>query len=121
VVDANGRILSESFFAERRTRGGFWPNLWRPGYLGCALALRRELLDAALPFPRRVPMHDWWLGLVAERLEGVALVREPLVLHRRHGANANFDPNKSPYPLTKRLAFRWRMLRDVSRRMEERS
>jgi glycosyltransferase involved in cell wall biosynthesis len=121
VVDADGRILSESFFAERATRGGFWPNLWRPGYLGCALALRRELLRSALPFPIGVPMHDWWMGLLAERLGGVALVREPLVLHRRHGANANFDPNRSPYTLAKRFAFRWKIWQDVQRRTEERS
>lgn len=121
VVDADGRILSNSFFADRRTRGGFWPNLWRPGYLGCALVLRRELLVTALPFPMRVPMHDWWLGLLAERNGGVALIREPLLLHRRHGANANFDPNQSPYPLVRRLEFRWRIWRDIHHRLEERS
>ena len=121
VVDADGRILSESFLRDRRHRSGFWPNLWRPGYLGCALALRRELLEVALPFPQRLPMHDWWLGLLAERRGGVAVVRDPLLLHRRHGANANFDPNQSPYPLARRLHFRWKIWLDVRRRLEERS
>lgn len=121
VIDADGRILSESFLRGRRHRPGFWPNLWRPGYLGCALAMRRELLEMALPFPSDIPMHDWWLGLLAERRGGVALVPEPLILHRRHGANANFDPNQSPYPLARRLAFRWRIWREVRRRSEERS
>ena len=120
VIGMDGRILSESFFAERRMRAGFWPNLWRPGYLGCALAMRRELLDVALPFPVGVPMHDWWLGLLAERKAGVALVREPLLLHRRHGNNANFDPNQSPYPLSQRWAFRWKIWQDIQRRLEER-
>lgn len=121
VVDAEGRILSESFLRDRRHRSGFWPNLWRPGYLGCALALRRELLEVALPFPQRLPMHDWWLGLLAERRGGVAVLSEPLILHRRHGANANFDPNQSPYPLARRLHFRWKIWLDVRRRLEERS
>jgi glycosyltransferase involved in cell wall biosynthesis len=121
VIDGEGQILSESFLRQRRRRDGFWPNLWRPGYLGCAVAFRRELLDLALPFPPGVPMHDWWLGLLAERRGGVAVLREPLILHRRHGANANFDPNQSPYSLTRRLLFRWKIWGDVRRRLEERS
>ncbi len=121
VADAEGRILSDSFLRDRGHRDGFWSNLWRPGYLGCALAFRRELLDFALPFPSRLPMHDWWLGLLAERRGGVAVVPEPLLLHRRHGANANFDPNHSPYSLVRRFAFRFRMWREVQRRLEARS
>lgn len=121
VVDAEGRVVAGSFFERRRIRAGFWSNLWRPGYLGCALAFRRELLDRALPFPAAVPMHDWWLGLLAERRGGVARVAEPLILHRRHGANANFDPNRSPYSPVRKLVFRWRIWRAVQLRTEERS
>ena len=121
VVGVEGQILAESFLGDRGRRDGFWPNLWRPGYLGCALAFRRELLDLALPFPPALPMHDWWLGLLAERRGGVAVLPEPLLLHRRHGANANFDPNRSPYSLVRRLGFRFRMWREVRRRLEDRS
>ena len=110
VVDGHGVVLAPSFFATRGFRPGFWRNLLRPGYLGCALVFRRQLLDLALPFPEQVPMHDWWLGLLAERHGGVAILREPLILHVRHGANANFDPGRSPFSLATRLRFRWRML-----------
>ncbi|MEK7392338.1 MAG: glycosyltransferase [Fibrobacterota bacterium] len=121
VVAANKRILSESFLGARGFKAGYWNNLLRPGYLGCATAMRRELLEKALPFPAGLPMHDWWLGLLAERLGGVALLREPLLLHRRHGGNANFDPNRSPYSMLQRLVFRWRIHRDVKFRLKERS
>jgi len=109
VVDESGRILAESFLSRRRFRPGFFRNLWRPGYLGCALAFRRDLLGIALPFPENLPMHDWWLGLLAERHGGIEVIRTPLILHRRHGANANFDPGRSPYGLVCRLGFRLRM------------
>lgn len=118
VVDSEGRILSDSFLSDRRFQPGYWRNLARPGYLGCAVALRRELLELALPFPARLPMHDWWLGLLAERSGGVAVLREPLILHRRHGANANYDTNKSPYSPIQRLGFRWRMLREIEKRLQ---
>jgi hypothetical protein len=96
-----GRVLP----GDRRFRPGFFRNLWRPGYLGCALAFRRDLLDLALPFPKNLPMHDWWLGLLAERLAGVETVRTPLILHRRHGGNANFDPGESPYGSGSKVGF----------------
>lgn len=109
IVDEVGRVVAESFMDLRRFRPGFFRNLWKPGYLGCALAFRRELLALALPFPKNLPMHDWWLGLLAEGLAGVEMVRTPLILHRRHGGNANFDPGESPYGPGRRLGFRLRM------------
>lgn len=116
VVDGQGAILAPSFLEARGFRPGFWSNLVRPGYLGCALVFRRRLLDLALPFPARIPMHDWWLGLLAERHGGVEVLRDPLILHVRHGANANFAPGRSPFPLATRLRFRWRLLRALAGR-----
>ena len=117
VVDSEDRVLSESFLSDRHFRPGYRSNLLRPGYLGCAVAFRRELLATALPFPARLPMHDWWLGLLAERTGGVAVLRKPLILHRRHGGNANYDVNRSPYSAIERMGFRWRMWLEVERRL----
>lgn len=116
VVDSDGTTLAPSFLAARGFRPGFWNNLLRPGYLGCALVFRRRLLDLALPFPEQVPMHDWWLGLLAERHGGVGVLDDSLILHVRHGANANFDPGRSPYSLFERLRFRVFMLRALTAR-----
>ena len=110
VVDSDEQVLAGSFLAQRRFKPGFWANLWRPGYLGCALALRRGLLLRAIPFPPRGPMHDWWLGLLAERGAGVSVLRVPLILHRRHGGNANFLPGSSPFGILRRISMRMRIL-----------
>lgn len=117
VVDGQGATIAPSFLDARGFRPGFWSNLAKPAYLGCALVFRRRLLDVALPFPGGIPMHDWWLGLVAERHGGVGVLREPLILHVRHGANANFDPGRSPFSLPQRLRFRWHLLRALSARV----
>ncbi len=121
VCGPDGRTLLESFLGQRRFAVGFWHNLWKPGYLGCALAFRRRLLVRAIPFPARLPMHDWWLGLLAERGGGVALLQVPLILHRRHGTNANFSPDRSPYSLLERLSFRWNIWCQVRERLRARS
>jgi glycosyltransferase involved in cell wall biosynthesis len=118
LVDAEERTVADSFLDRRGFRPGFWPNLLKPGYLGCALAFRRELLDLALPFPVGLPMHDWWLGLLAERSGVVKVLREPLILHRRHGSNVNFDPGRSPIPLAVRISSRLSMWRQTRRRLE---
>jgi glycosyltransferase involved in cell wall biosynthesis len=54
---------------------------------GCTVVGRTSMLKKALPFPAGIPMHDWWLGLVAASGNGVAPLREATVLYRQHGGN----------------------------------
>jgi len=118
VVDADLRLLEPSFFRIRRSGPGFARNLLRNSYLGCCMAFRRGVLARALPFPDVLPMHDWWIGLVAERSASVAFLDTPLTLYRRHGANAS--PTSERSKATFRTQFSWRLslLRGlVSRRL----
>jgi len=57
---------------------------------GCAMMIRRRLLDIALPFPVDCIVHDWWLAVVccSARGGGLVLVKQPLTLYRQHGANS---------------------------------
>lgn len=50
---------------------------------GHALLVRREVFDAALPFPDLL-YHDWWLAICAAARNGVVYVDAPLVRFRRH-------------------------------------
>jgi len=107
VTDSTLAVVHPSFFALRGSGPGLLRNLMRNGYLGCCIALRRELLQHALPFPERLPMHDWWLGLIAESFGRVAFVPQPLVLYRRHGANASTTAEASRASWSQRI--RWRL------------
>lgn len=90
LIDSSGGVTASSFMA---TRGGFRGDilntLVRNRYLGCAMALRRELLFAALPIPRSVPMHDMWLGALGSILGRVHYISAPLMQYRRHGGNVS--------------------------------
>lgn len=105
LIDADGVSIGDSFMA---TRGGFagtlGATLLRSRFLGCAMGVRRSVLDLALPIPARAPMHDMWLGVIAASLGRVAYVDRPLLRYRRHDANAS--PARSPSPLR---ALRWRL------------
>lgn len=89
IIDAQGREIAPSLFARNRARTGLLKNLYDNTYTGCTLAFTCELLDIALPFPAGLPMHDSWLGLLAERCGTVEFVHEITMLYRRHGANVS--------------------------------
>jgi glycosyltransferase involved in cell wall biosynthesis len=107
VVDAGLNVLIPSFFLMRKSGPGLVKNLIRNTYAGCCMAFRRSLLKAILPFPKNIPMHDWWIGIAAERTATPAFVPVPLVLYRRHGANASPTSQPSRTPL--RLQLLWRL------------
>ena len=89
VVDGQLNMLYPSFFALLDSQSGLVRNLLRNRYLGCCIAFRRRLLKHMLPFPAQLPVHDWWLGLIAEVFGKVAFIDQPLMMYRRHGGNAS--------------------------------
>jgi hypothetical protein len=103
-------MLHSSFFALINSKSGVMRNLLRNHYLGCCIALRRRVLKHALPFPAHLPVHDWWLGLVADFFGGVAFINQPLMMYRRHGANASPTSERSSVAWTKRIYWRVNLL-----------
>lgn len=114
VVDGDERVIHDSFFRLRRCRTGLLANLVRNSYLGCCMAFRRTLLERALPFPKDIPMHDIWIGLVAEATGKTHLCPEKLVLYRRHDANISTASGASRFTFLQQLAMRARTLRNLA-------
>ena len=68
------------------------------------MAFKKELLPLILPIPKRMYMHDYWIGTAAELTGKVALLKEPLICYRRHGNNVTEMHHGSPgFMLKKRL------------------
>jgi glycosyltransferase involved in cell wall biosynthesis len=95
IVDSDLNSISKSFFALKKSKKGLIRNIYKNSYIGCCMAFKRELLDVALPFPTNIPMHDVWLGLLAEIKGNVVFLNEKLVLYRRHDKNASFMESKN--------------------------
>ncbi|WP_394188559.1 glycosyltransferase [Paenisporosarcina quisquiliarum] len=73
----------------RSWQKGVIRNFVKNTYIGCCMAFDRTLLDKILPFPSNIPMHDVWIGLLAELNEiEIKYIEEPLILYRRHGNTA---------------------------------
>lgn len=88
VTDSFLNTISPSFFAIHSSNASFLKNIIRNSFVGCCMAFTRNVADAALPFPKDVPMHDWWIALIAiKKGFKVSLLNEPLIKWRRHGDN----------------------------------
>ena len=91
IVNEDLEEIAPSFMNWRKSRKGLVRNIWKNSYIGCCMAFRKELLDVALPFPEDLPMHDQWLGLLAEKHGSVRLLHLPLIRYRRHGGSVTND------------------------------
>ena len=96
----------------RPYKGGLASNWWKNSFTGNCMAFRRKVLEKSLPFPRNLPMHDQWLGLVAEKFYRVAYVAEPLIEYRQHSDNATHIGN-SPAGILQKIKWRLHLARSL--------
>jgi glycosyltransferase involved in cell wall biosynthesis len=123
MIDAEGHSLGRQIDSARNgiRRPGLFHNLYRNGYMGCCCAFRREVLDVALPFPARLPWHDWWIGLVAEVFLDTKFIQTKMIRYRRHDSNASPTGEKSKSTLREKIGMRWRMTTGLAWRVIERN
>lgn len=123
LVIHNASIVNEdltkqglSFFEFKNSGKGFWKNLWRNTYIGCCMAFKKSMFNYILPIPENVPMHDQWIGLLAENKGKVEFLDEELLLYRRHGDNAS---GMTHLPLPEMIKNRLVMLHCIRKRIGE--
>lgn len=117
VTDGDLNPTYDSFFALRGFRRGFWSNLLKNGYVGCCMAFRRSVMEYILPFPKKIAMHDIWIGLMVERKGTIAIIDNPYIYFRRHGDNASDTAGRSTLSALYKLEYRLRMLYEVVQRI----
>jgi len=91
LIDTDNHLTAPSFFALRKCGPGVWKNFRKNTWQGCSMAFRRSLLQAALPFPRAIPMQDVWIGILANIAGEVQFLPEVLISYRRHADNQSGD------------------------------
>ena len=116
MTDNERHVLSPSFFAFRGSRAGYAKNWWKNSYIGCCMAFKQELLKTALPFADRIPMHDQWLGLLAEKRGTVAFLPKVLLDYRRHEGTVTKDRHGK---VSAMVSNRWQIGRAVAKRLRE--
>lgn len=115
VTDQNLKIREKSFVELNHSGKGFFRNMIKNSYLGCCIAFRREVLTKALPFPKNIPMHDWWLGLIAETFYTSSFISTPFLFYRRHGDNASPTSTRSTSSLLTKIKYRIPLIMGIIR------
>lgn len=87
VTDADLNITDYSFFKQRNSGKGVIKNILKNSYMGCCMAFDVKLKDKILPIPKYIPMHDQWIGIIANIYGKVELIDLPLIYYRVHGGN----------------------------------
>lgn len=78
------------------------------------MAFTKRIKDLALPFPNKLPIHDSWIGCLAEFFCKVKYVNMPLIYYRIHGDNISVGKkNTLYYKIYYRLSFYCSLLRRV--------
>lgn len=107
MVDGDLVSWGIDFFSLRKTRYGYWQNLWKMRYLGCTMAFRRNALKFILPFPNNMLWHDIWVAAILHlKFHGI-LINEPLIWYRRHGSNVSPSGENSGWSWGFRIRYRW--------------
>ena len=109
ITDSQLNVTADDYYKARGVYQGLLGNLYKFGYLGCCMAMRRELLHTALPFPknRSYCVHDNWLFLCAQiHHRGVVIISKPLMLYRRHSATCTTGAKNAHKPTSFRIRYR---------------
>ena len=115
VTDSNLNPLYPSLYAIMQVRQGhIYNTVWKNGYTGCCMAFRRNILEASLPFPKDIPMHDIWIGNVAAYKYNVKFIPDKLILFRRHKETISCNGKGSKYSIWQQMKFRWSIIKNIA-------
>ncbi|WP_322354875.1 glycosyltransferase family 2 protein [Paratractidigestivibacter sp.] len=113
LVNVDGVPIGPTMFELRSSKSGFIKNLFKNSFVGCCMAIDKQVLDVALPIPCNVEMHDWWIGLAAELWYKTAFIDDRLIDYRRHGQNAS---SLAHHPIPKMISNRCHLAAELAKR-----
>lgn len=116
IVNCDGEPRGINYYSCLHNHTGFWANFWKTRFLGCCMAFRKEILKEALPFPRNLVGHDFWICSIALLKYKVVYIPDILLFYRRHGDNLSSSSEKSGNSLfykivNKRAAILWSLVK----------
>jgi len=96
MVDSNGNTVHQSFFSYRDysigKQSALATVLGQNGVMGNTVLMNAALAKLALPFPKSLHVHDYWLAVLVELYGQRVLLDDALVNYRIHESNAS-NPN----------------------------
>lgn len=117
ITNENLDIIENSFFNSFNCKTGFIHNLIKNGYLGCAMAFHKDILNIVLPIPTKLPVwHDIWIGSLSQLKHEVVFIPFKGIKFRRHNATTSIT-TKGCYSLSKKISYRMSLLWHLYKRL----
>lgn len=117
VVDENKHVLHDSYFEYNGLRRSLIGNIIKMSYLGCCMAMKKSVIDAALPFPKTKVGHDFWITIIAKLYFKTIIIQQPLILYRRHHDNKTMSGEKSNHSLWFKINYRLTTLMYITQKL----
>lgn len=115
VTDSSLKTLYPSLYEIMNVKEGrIYNTIWKNGYTGCCMAFRRNVLEASLPFPKDIPMHDIWIGNVAAYKYNVKFIPDKLIYFRRHKDATSCNGKGSKFSIWQQIKFRWSVIKNIA-------
>ena len=86
IVDKEGLVLNKEFY-EQGFKTGLIQNIITNNFIGCSMVFKQEIKKYILPFPKNLPMHDWWIGTCCILFGKIHFINKKLLSYRRHDNN----------------------------------
>ena len=119
IVNEQIEPIIPSYFDFIGVHKGAIRNAIKATYLGCCMAMRREVVEAALPFPKTKVGHDLWLGIVADLKFRTVLIWQPLIFYRKHEQSMTTSGFRSSYSLWFKISYRLTVFRELIKKWIE--
>lgn len=88
--DKDNTIISNSFFAYRKSGCGVIKNIYKNTYIGCCMAFDSKIIRDILPIPDNIEMHDQWIGIINDfKYSKSIFINDKLIRYRRHLNNTS--------------------------------
>ncbi len=113
ITDNELNITYDSFYKHNNSQFNKWFALLKNPYLGCCMAFNRKVLMNVLPFPKKIPMHDIWIGNIAAFKHKVKFIDDKLIYYRRHGLNSSSASEPSKASIFQQFDYRLSLIKPL--------
>ena len=88
VIDENDNLITQSYFQMKGyDKFDFATIISRSGIMGNTLMFNRALKNKILPFFYKIPMYDYFIGVMGTIFGDYHIIKKPLVKYRFHKKN----------------------------------
>jgi len=93
-------------YNQKNNYNGIQRNFVKNHCVGATMAFKSHLLKYALPFPKRIEMHDMWIFFISYFYGRTRYYKKPLVYYRRHNSNISNTGGKTSNSIFKIIDIR---------------